>query len=316
MSLKDDIRWFKEQFQDKIWAAIQGTPYSVDMLTAIAVQETGEIWRILRKKNLTVDQVVELCVGDTFDDTSNPPRGAFPRNREELLAQPNGQQMYEIARQALKDMSQHIPGYSGPAANPKKFCHGFGIFQYDLQFFKPGTPESDPDYFLQKQYATFDGTLGRALKELKAKTIKIGYHNKPALTDLEMCHIAIAYNTGGFNPAKGLKQGHKSGGKRYGEWVFEYLQQSKAVTVNGAVNTPSTPPGTTYRVTSTNPLRLRSEPAKDPNNPDANVKARLPNGHVVRAKANQPVNGYLEVETDLAGEQVTGFASTQFLQLV
>ena len=36
MALKDDIRWFKEQFQDKIRAAVQGTPYTVDMLTAIA----------------------------------------------------------------------------------------------------------------------------------------------------------------------------------------------------------------------------------------------------------------------------------------
>jgi len=316
MALKDDIRWFKEQFQDKIQAAVQGTPYTVDMLTAIAVQETGEIWRVLRKKNLTVDQVVELCVGDTFDDTSSSPRSAFPRNREELLAAPNGQQMYEIARQALIDMAQHIPGYNGVAGNPKKFCHGYGIFQYDLQFFKPGTPESDPDYFLQKRYATFDGTLGRALKELKAKTIKIGYQNKPTLTDLEMCHIAIAYNTGDYKPAKGLKQGHESGGKRYGEWVFEYLKQAKEVIVNGAGNNPTTATGTAYRVTSTEPLRLRSEPVKDPNNPNSNVKARLPNGQIVRATSNQPVNGFLEVETDLDGEHLTGFASTQFLQAV
>jgi len=316
MALKDDIRWFKEQFQDKIQAAIQGTPYTVDMLTAIAVQETGEIWRVLRKKNLTVEQVCELCVGDTFDGSSSPPRSAFPTSREQLLAQPNGQQMYEIARKALRDMAQYIPGYNGVAANPKKFCHGYGIFQYDLQFFKPGTPESDPDYFLQKHYATFDGTLGRALKELKAKTIKIGYQNKPTLSDLEMCHIAIAYNTGDFIPSKGLKQGHKSGGKHYGEWVYEYLKTAKTVSVNGGGSDPITPTGTMYRVTSNDPLRLRSEPFKDPNNPNANVKAKLPNGHTVRAISTQAVNGYLEVETDFEGEHLTGFAAAQFLQAV
>ena len=234
MAIKDDIRWFKTQFQDKIRTAVQGTPYTVDMLTAIAVQETGEIWRILRKKDLSVDRVLELCVGDTFDGSSSPPRSAFPTSKAQLLTQPNGQQMFDIARQALKDMAEYIPGYDGVAANPKKFCHGFGIFQYDLQFFKTGTPESDPDYFLQKRYANFDACLQKALKELRAKTIRIGYQNKATLTDLEMAHVAIAYNTGGFKPALGLKQGHKSGGKHYGELVFEYLGIAKTVSVNGA----------------------------------------------------------------------------------
>jgi hypothetical protein len=317
MGIKDDIRWFKTQFQDKIQAAVQGTPYTVDMLTAIAVQETGEIWRILRTKDLSVDRILELCVGDTFDGSSSPPRSAFPTTKEQLLAQPNGQQMFDIARQGLKDMAQFVPGYSSVLGNPKKICHGFGIFQYDLQFFKPGTPESDPDYFLQKRYATFEGTLGKALQELKAKTIKIGYQNKPTLTDLEMVHIAIAYNTGDFKPALGLKQGHKSGGKFYGELVFEYLGIAKTVSVNGAGNnTTTTTSGAVYRVTSNDSLRLRSEPVKDPDDPNANVIARLPNGQMVRAVSNQPVNGFMQVETDLSGEHLTGFASTQFLQAV
>lgn len=316
MAIKDDIRWFKEQFQEKIQAAVQGTPYTVDMLTAIALQETGEIWRILRTKNLSVDRILELCIGDTFDGSSSPPRSAFPRTKEELVAAPDGQQMFDIARQGLVDMSQYIPGYSGLLGNPKKICHGFGIFQYDLQFFKPGTPESDPQYFLQKRYANFDFCVRKALGELRAKTIKIGYQNKATLTDLEMCHIAIAYNTGGFNPAKGLQQGHKSGGKYYGELVFEYLKLAKTVSVNGTGNNPTTPTGQTYRVISNDPLRLRSEPIKDPNNPELNVIAKLPNGHLVRDVTNQPENGFRKVETDLNGEHLTGFASAQYLQAV
>lgn len=315
MGIKEDIRWFKEQFQDKIQAAVEGTPYTVNMLTAIACQETGEIWRILRTKDLSVDQILEFCVGDTFDGSSNPPRSAFPTTKEQLLAQPNGQQMFDIARQGLKDMAEFIPGYSSVLGNPKKICHGFGIFQYDLQFFKPGTPESDPDYFLQKRYATFEGSLGKAIQELRAKTIKIGYQDKPTLTDLEMVHIAIAYNTGNFKPALGLKQGHKSGGKFYGELVFEYLQTAKTVTINAGGNGP-TAAGPAYRVTSNDPLRLRSEPAKDPNNPNSNVIARLPQGQMVRAITNQPVDGFLEIETDLEGEHLRGFGSTQFLQAV
>ena len=66
----------------------------------------------------------------------------------------------------------------------------------------------------------------------------------------------------------------------------------------------------------TDPLRLRSESLKDQNNPNSNVIARLPNGHVVRAITNEVVNGFLEVETDLEGRHFRGFASAEFLQPV
>jgi len=46
------------------------------------------------------------------------------------------------------------------------------------------------------------------------------------------------------------------------------------------------------------------------------VKARLPNGQVVTAVTNQPVNGFLEVETNFQGVQQRGFASAQFLKLM
>jgi hypothetical protein len=230
MPIKEDLRWFKEQFQEKLQGGLHGTPFSVDFMTALACQETGEIWRTLRRKDLSVDRILELCVGDSRDGSSNPPRTAFPASKAELLAQPNGQKMFDIARQALVDMAEYIPGYDSSAANPKKFCHGFGIFQYDLQFFKPGTSESDPDYFLQRRYADFDACLNKALQELAGKTTKIGYQHKPSLTDLEMVHVAIAYNTGHFIPSKGLAQGYKPpGGKHYGEQVFEFLQTAKTV---------------------------------------------------------------------------------------
>jgi hypothetical protein len=51
----DDMRWFKQQFHDKISAALTGTPYSLDFMTALACQEAGEVWPILRKQNLSVE---------------------------------------------------------------------------------------------------------------------------------------------------------------------------------------------------------------------------------------------------------------------
>lgn len=222
MPTKEGIRWFKQQFKDEIEAAVQGTPYTLDMLTAIACQETGYIWNTLRKKMGTAD-VLRLCVGDTLDA---PNRSAFPKNRAELLAKPNGQAMFDIARAALVEMAQHITSYAGAAAKPHKFCRGFGIFQYDLQFFLV-----DPDYFLQRRYADFSACLSRAVGELKSKQKRIGWEAKTSLTDYEMACVAIAYNTGGFKPAKGLKQGHQSGGKFYGEAVFDFIKLAETVSV-------------------------------------------------------------------------------------
>jgi hypothetical protein len=194
-----DILWFKQNFQNDIQQAIAGTAFTLDFMVAIACQETGDVWPILRKKPISVDQVVALCVGDTLD--SDKGRKAFPKTKADLLSKPNGAAMFAIARQALLDMAQQVPGFGGAVANPNKFCHGYGVFQYDIQFFL-----TDPDFFLQKKYAQFSGTLGKALDELKAAAKHIHLDGKPSLTDMELCAVAIAYNTGGFNPAKGLMQ--------------------------------------------------------------------------------------------------------------
>jgi hypothetical protein len=310
---KDDMRWFKQQFHEKINAAVAGTPYTLDFMTALACQETGEVWPILRKQNLSVDRILELCVGDTIDG-----RSVFPRSKAELVAAPNGQKMFDIARAALVDMAQFITSYKGMAAQPDKFCHGYGIFQYDIQFFK----DEDPDYFLQRRYTSFDASLGKALDELKSAAKRIGLNAKPTLTDREMTFVAIAYNTGRFNPAKGLKQGFRAKDKNgipaglfYGEQTFEFIQTSKTVPIDDAGPAPTPDPaGPSFKVTSTDPLRLRKEAVIDPTN--ANVLTRLPSGHIVRATTNQPVNGFLEVETDFEGKHFKGFASAQFLKLV
>ena len=153
-----DALWFKSQFQPAIERAIAGTPLNVDMITAFACQETGEIWPALRRQNLPTARILELCVGDTIDASpTGGGRRAFPKNKAELLGVPDGQRMFDVARQGLVDMASYIPAYRGAASRPDKFCHGFGIFQLDLQFFKV-----DPGYFLEKRYADFDAALENA----------------------------------------------------------------------------------------------------------------------------------------------------------
>jgi hypothetical protein len=323
MPTKDDMRWFKQNFHSRIEPALQGTPFTLDLLTALACQETGEVWPILRKKNLTIDRILELCVGDTLDS-----RSAFPRSKAELVAHPKGQEMFTVARKALVDMAEFVPSYSGVAKRQNKFCHGFGIFQFDIQFFK-----KEPEYFLERRYANFETCLQKAIGELQHAKKGIGFKNKTTLTDHEMALVAIAYNvgTGNFRHNRGLRQGHRPpGGRFYGEQIFDFIRLAKTVPVNGAppvVATPApgtaaVPPAAPVQATGKmfvvdvreSPLRLRSEPKIDKNNPTANVIARLPDGHIVQAVSDKKVNGFLEVETSLLGAHFRGFASAEFLK--
>lgn len=313
-----DMKWFKENFHTEIEAAIAGTPFTLDLLVAVACQETGHIWSVLRKKPLTVDQILVLCVGDTLD---TPNRSAFPKHKAALLAKPDGDRMFAIAREALLAMAQHIPGF--PVSNPNKFCHGYGLFQFDLQFFL-----EDPQYFLEKRYEKFSETLGKCISELTAKAKKIGLFNKPSLTDMELTAVAIAYNTGTFRPSKGLKQGHFNGTKFYGEEIFDFIRIAHTVPVPGgapilrppAPDQAIVPPPTAVEATGPflvvdtklTPLRVRSEP-KISSPSSANVIAQLPDGHPVRAVTGVKTRNFFEIETSLVGAHIRGFASADFL---
>ncbi len=160
MPTRDDFRWFKQTFHGDIEAAIAGTPFSLDMLAAIAAQETGHIWGRLRD-TLALDELLEICVGDTLD--ADKGRAVFPRTKAELVAAPRGEEMFQIAHEALQKMAARVPAFAGVAGRPHKFCHGYGMFQYDLQFFR-----KDPDYFLERRWRHFDACLGKCLDELQA----------------------------------------------------------------------------------------------------------------------------------------------------
>jgi hypothetical protein len=254
-----DIVWFKSQLGGEITTSLLDTPFTLDLVTAIACQETGYIWQVLRKKLDTIEEVLALCVGDTIDA---PGRSAFPKNKAALVAKPRGDEMFAIAREALERVAEHIDGYKPSAAKSNKFMRGYGIFQYDLQFFL-----KDPDFFLNKEWIRFDSCLAKLLAELRSALVKVGLQNKPSLTDMELAHVAIAYNKGSFNPALGLKQGHKSDGKFYGESIFEFIALSKTAPWTGAVPADvsvererSRPGVERHKVVARDGLRLRGGP--------------------------------------------------------
>jgi hypothetical protein len=222
--LIDGIAWFKKQFGVPIAAATAGTPYTLDFLTAIAVQESFEVWgRCFQTK--PVADVLMLCVGDILDA---PKRNvnAFPHDRAELLAHaPGGPQMFAIARQAFVDMAQVAVEYQKFLSNPNKFCHAFGIFQYDIQAFL-----TDPNYFLNKDWADFSKCLGKCIDELdvkKKKTFPAKQNN--SFSDSDLVYVAIAYNCGRANLQKDFKQGFQDDvGHFYGENIDAFMKLSKA----------------------------------------------------------------------------------------
>lgn len=320
-----DIRWFKNSFGPRIVERMTGTPFDVDMLTALACQETGELWAAMRHEpGLTPDAIAALCCGDTLD--ADKGRAAFPRTKADLVAKTvvGGEEMFKIARKALLAMAEYVPAYRFARRNEKKFCHGFGVFQYDLQFFL-----TNPKYFLERQYEIFENSLDRALVELKAGLKKRKLEDRAEISDMEFCHVAICYNTGGFDPSRGLKQGHKSDGLYYGEAIRDHLAlvrkaSAPAIAPAASIETPPGPVllpeaatskalGPWLRVDVTQkPLRLRSAPAIS-SPPEANVKATIPDGQPVRAVTGTPVNGFMEIEVVLGGQLFRGFASTTFL---
>jgi hypothetical protein len=322
MVARDDFRWFKETFHQPLEAAAAGTPFSIDLLAAIAAQETGEIWARLRGK-LPVAKIVEICVGDIIDGNGTKGRRAFPKMKAELMAAPRGQEMFDIAHDALVQMAAHVPAFARFATMSHKFCRGYGIFQYDLQFFKV-----DPDYFLQRRWHDFSASLGKCIGELHAAARRAKLANHSTLTDLQQVHVAIAYNAGSFKPERGLQQGHFDG-RFYGEKVFDFLRLSRSVASPTAPATivstgegraplaPSAPvaaEGESFEVNvETAPLRLRSEPKIVAAKPSSNVIAHLPDGHRVRKIAGKKGDKFFEVETSLNGAHLRGFAASQFL---
>lgn len=220
--LKDGIAWFKKNFAAPIQAATAGTPFHLDFLAAIAVQETFEIWGRAFKTR-PVAEVLALCVGDILDAPRRDP-DAFPHNRAALEAHlPDGPAMFQIARQAFADMAQVATEYQRFLVNPDKFCHAFGIFQNDIQAFP-----QDPGYFLNKQWADFSICLAKCLAELDTKR-KRTFPNKATLNDSELVYVAIAYNQGHADLSRDFKQGFKDDtGKFYGEYIRDFMALSKA----------------------------------------------------------------------------------------
>lgn len=259
MSAHREISWFLEEFGPRIEAKIKDTPFVLPMFAGIAYQETGYLWSRIREKTDGEEAFLDACVGDII---GAPRRKAFPRTPQDLKALPKGVEMYDIGRNALQVLGDVAPEYAKYVRYKKRFCRGYGLFQYDLQFFK-----EDPNYFLTKGWSSFDGTFGKALSEAttKAKRLKL-YHDRK-LTVTESTKVAIAYNRGSYDRSLGWKQGHQNdAGEYYGELANRYINLAYRLLARTTPTSPGLNAGPAnslgrYLVNARSGLVLRSAPS-------------------------------------------------------
>jgi len=211
------VNWFHDNFRRPVALATAGTPFRPDLIVAIAMKETGYLVDRLVAAGLPVPDVLERCVGDTKERRKKK----VAANRATLEAADHGEQIFRVARHALELVAPYSQGYRKALADPDKFCRGFGIFQYDLQFFL-----ADRAFFLDRKWCDFDECLSRFIKELRQAQHRNRWDTKKQLSVDEEVGLAIAYNAGSYKPERGLKQGHrnKASGEFYGEEVARTLE--------------------------------------------------------------------------------------------
>lgn len=269
----------------------------MELLCAIAYQESGSIWSRLIGK-LPPEQIPALCTGDTLDA---PKRKAFPRNKAELLTHPRGEELFAIARTALLEMARWVPAYAKTAAIPTKFCHGFGIFQLDLQHV-----HTHPNFFLKQQWHDFSLCLQHGLQQLQQARARMGWSAKRTLTTAEQIYVAIAYNKGKADPTRGYQQGYKSpDGTYYGEHIAAYL----------AIATRLTRPAKKYRVKpSVTALNLRKTPRIPKTKPESNVLLKLRGGQALQIIEKAPENPWIKVQVTIDKKSYMGFVSGEYVE--
>jgi hypothetical protein len=226
-AIQDAMIWMNDTFGAKIDRKLKNSPISKELVIAIGIQETYYVWAKVYK-TWTPEQILGVCVGDTIDFPKR--KTAWPKNRAALEGFPKGKTMFKLARAALERIAEVNSGYKTAVKNPNKFCHGFGMFQYDIQFFK-----EDSAYFLDSKWATWDGTFGKGVAELENAVTGLYGAGKAKLSHNEAVFVAIAYNRGVKGTKRDMakkrfKQGHKDGnGIYYGEHIDANLKAAKGL---------------------------------------------------------------------------------------
>jgi hypothetical protein len=182
LNCKKIVAWMKQNFENKVIQAVENTPFEKEVIYAIACQETAQRW-LLWIDSYDAATVLQRCVFDASGDFPDTSRSAFPKNKNELLAEFGADITQMLIDEGNKMRAMPQPGHPQGYGAASFLYKGYGIFQYDLQFIK-----EDKNFFVDKLWYSIDECLSRAIKELKSKWSK---HPN------DLFHTVKAYNGGG-----------------------------------------------------------------------------------------------------------------------
>jgi hypothetical protein len=220
-SARKVTRWLMSHFGEKLHAAGKGTPFSPDILCAIACQETAYFWLPLLQRLETkaefrndpgelADLILARCVLDASGDAPGAPRSAFPKSTEAFRTKYGAEFTNLLIEEA--NQSRKLRGFG-----PKQWVYkGYGIFQYDLQFVA-----SDEAFFRERKWYDFDACLAKCIGELKAKYKAVGN---------DLWEAVRAYN--GSGPRA---RAYRDNVKQFAGWTRDEIAKLPA---------PATPPAT------------------------------------------------------------------------
>lgn len=196
-SAKTAVKWLKTNFLKELNEGVANTPFSIDVICAIACQETAVYW-LQWLKEYTPSEILIGCVFDTNGDYPEGTRKAFPKNQMEFRNK-YGDEFTNMLIDAY-NVSRKMRGFKSEKAWLGK---GYGIFQMDLQ-----NVSYDEVFFREKLWGDMTSCIERSLVELNKKwKIKNG----------DLYSTIRAYNGSG------------QAATNYANNVMKYIEISKSV---------------------------------------------------------------------------------------
>ena len=156
--------WLEINFSTQIQKAIKDTPFTENLIYAIALQETAYKW------HLWIDDyipsiILERCVFDASGDMAETSRSAFPQNLASFRAKYDEEFISMLIEEGnLQRAMPQVGNSNGWKPSFTLLYKGYGIFQYDLQ-----AVVTDESFFREKKWYSFEDCLDRCLKELHSK---------------------------------------------------------------------------------------------------------------------------------------------------
>lgn len=233
-SEQEKATWFFKTFGDRIDSVFSDTNITADLVGAIALQETGYLWNSFWRFGAdTEKKFLALCVGDTVSS-----RGYFPKRSSDLLDAPRGEEAFAVLRSALENTARTRKSLKEYATNPHNILYGYGIFQYDLMFYKD---YRDYDFFINKEWMEFEACLERLKRVMIQNMKKRNFSTVQKLDQTGKIMAALLYHRGKIYNRPLFKQGYcenKGRGPCYGAKIDRYLRMSrKAINELSSENT-------------------------------------------------------------------------------